>query len=75
MNVPFMFLSSSTVGPHSEPLKMTKVFRMQNSGSTPLTVHMIGVGGGGCEEHGFAVTNCDKELVIKPNMTKRIEIS
>ena len=54
---------------------MTKVFRMQNSGSTPLTLHMVGVGGGGCEEHGFAVANCDKEVVIKPNKTKRIEIS
>ena len=54
---------------------MTKVFRMQNSGSTPLTLHMVGVGGGGCEEHGFVVTNCDKEVVIKPNKTKRIEIS
>ena len=73
MHVPLSL--HTLVGPQPEPLKMTKVFRMQNSGSTPLTVSMIGVGGGGCEEYGFSVTNCDKELVIKPNTTRRIEIA
>ena len=69
------FLHLYAAGPQTEPIKLTKVFRMQNSGSTPLTLHMVGVGGGGCEEHGFSVTNCDREITIKPNKTKRIEIS
>ena len=59
-----------------DPIRLTKVFRMRNSGPSPLTLSSVGVGGGGgCEELGFAVTGCDKEVTIRPNKTKKIEIS
>ena len=57
-----------------DPLTLSKSFWIHNSGSTPLTVRSMSVGGGECEEHGFSVVNCEKEVTIKPNKTKKIDI-
>ena len=54
---------------------LTKSFQMHNAGSTPLNLLSVEVGGGGCEEHGFAIANCDRQISIPPNKTKTIEIS
>ena len=57
-----------------EPMKMSRVFTMYNSGSTPLTLYLVGVGEGGREDGGFSVLNYHREIIIKPNKTKSIEI-
>ena len=59
----------------SEPLKLSRMFQMRNTGPTALTIMMIGVGGGGCGEHGFSVDSCDAQFTIQPNKTKKVEIS
>ena len=59
----------------SEPMKMSRVFSMHNSGATPLTLYLAGVGAGGREEGGFSVVNYHREIMIRPNKTKSIEIS
>ncbi len=56
-------------------MKISRVFSMYNSGSTPLTLYLVGVGDGGREEGGFSVFNYHREIIIKPNKTKSIEIS
>ena len=62
-------------GPLSEPMKISRIFSMYNSGVTPLTLYLVGVGAGGREEGGFTVVNYNREIIIKPNKTKSIEIS
>jgi hypothetical protein len=56
-------------------MKMSRVFTMHNSGTTLLTLYLVGVGEGGREEGGFSVLNYHREIIIKPNNTKSIEIS
>ena len=56
-------------------MKLSRVFHMYNSGATPLTLYLAGIGAGGREEGGFAVHNYHREIIIKPNKTKSIEIS
>ncbi len=62
-------------GPLHEPMKVNRVFTMQNSGAVPLTLYLIGVGAGGREEGGFKVCGHKREIIIKPNKTESIEIS
>lgn len=57
-----------------DPLKLTKTFRMHNSGPTPITLGTIGLEGGVCEGRGFVLSNCGKEIILKPNKTKKFEI-
>lgn len=54
---------------------MSRVFNMYNSGTTLLTLYLVGVGAGGREEGGFSILNYHREIIIKPNLTKSIEIS
>ena len=61
-------------GPLAEPMKLSRVLSMHNSGSTPLTLYLVGVGSGGKEEDGFTIVNYKREIIIKPNRTKTIEI-
>lgn len=56
-------------------MKLSRVFTMYNSGSTLLTLYLVGVGKGGREEGGFSVLNYHREIIIKPNKTKSIEIT
>ena len=65
----------STAGSLFEPMKMSRVFTMYNSGPTLLTLYLVGIGDGGREEGGFSVMNYHREIIIKPNKTKSIEIS
>lgn len=54
---------------------MNRVFNMYNSGTTLLTLYLVGVGEGGRQEGGFSITNYHREIIIKPNRTKSIELS
>jgi len=56
-------------------MKLNRVLSMHNSGSTPLTLYLVGVGSGGKEEDGFTIVKYKREILIKPNRTKTIEIS
>ncbi len=56
-------------------MKLNKVLSMHNSGPTPLTLYLVGIGSGGKEEDGFTIANYKREIIIKPNKTKTIEIS
>ena len=62
-------------GPLVEPMKLSRVFTMHNSGQSSLTLYLVGIGAGEREERGFAVLNYNREITIKPNQTKSIEIS
>ena len=54
---------------------MRRVFQMHNSGPTPLTLQGVGLGGGACQEHGFAVPHCKRRITIKQNSSQKIEIT
>ena len=69
------YLPPFAAGSLFEPMKMSRVFTMYNSGSTLLTLYLVGVGAGGREEGGFSILNYHREIIIKPNKTKSIEIS
>ena len=59
----------------SEPLRLTKVFRMHNSGAAPMRIQHVGLGPGGlCDGNGFGVSNCNEEIVIQTNKTKKLEL-
>lgn len=66
---------SFTAGELSEPLHMARVFSMHNSGSSPLVLQGVGIGGGSCEEYGFAVAHCQQPITIKQNSSHTIEIT
>ncbi|XP_064385266.1 transmembrane protein 131-like [Halichondria panicea] len=68
-------LAGTVVDPLADPLKLTKTFRMHNSGSTSITLRIIGLEGGSCDGRGFVISNCNKDITIKPNRSKKIEIT
>ena len=60
----------------SEPLKLTKVFHMLNSGAAPMRIRYVGLGQGGmCDGNGFSVLNCGEEIVIQTNKSMKLELS
>ncbi len=72
---PHTHTAGTVVDPLTDPLKLTKTFRMHNSGSTSITLRIIGLEGGSCEGRGFVISNCNKDITIKPNRSKKIEIT
>ena len=58
-----------------DPLKLTKTFRMHNSGPTPIVLRILGLESGACDGRGFVVSNCDKDITIQPNRTKKFDIT
>ena len=61
----------------TEPMKLTRHFRMHNLASSHVRIVRLSVGGAGCEEHRFSVGDCKRleDVVITTNKSRKIEIS
>lgn len=72
-----LILSLSTEGTTlTEPLKLTKTFRMRNAGTSLMRIRRVGLGlAGMCEWNGFRVSHCGEDIMIHANRTKKLELS
>ena len=56
-------------------MTLPRTLHVHNSGPTPMTISWASLGPvGQCQTSGFHISNCEKQFIVYPNKSRKIEI-
>ena len=63
------------VHPYLTPMSLPRTLHVHNSGPSPMTITRASLGRTGqCQTSGFRISNCEKQFIVYPNKSRKIEI-